>query len=652
MLKGDFKPVKINIRTSNNTNNFFVFDKSMVKVSGIEMDKTDWENYPIITKQVSYNIYKMIQHAFKFNNLNPINELFSLFFSKQKIKKFLKSTNANLTSNTENSNIENNIYLLLYIIFRTQPISLQHFDSYTTLFEMSSNAFLKNKLMATKQFNNTLFSYIGGNTINQVYWINDFINQPLYGDLIGKYEEFQTIKNNDVRKKLVELMISNLKILIEVVNGSNALVFNQNTIQTIDNLVNKYSSPQNLRNSKKSKDVPQENYFETVLNKFELKGETKTNIKYFLNVIDFLLEKLNSIETSSVNNQTGQSVVVNPSIILAIGQIKRTIEYVIDIYIKFNLLISIGKIQNYDSNDYMKTKEGKNDIGNYLKSKKEGTFLKIMNNIYSILSSTNEITKIVNDRNTRNIVDLSLLNAGFKDKILIICNEIYARHLIIYNFLTDEAKITMVNVQTWKPPENIPETTEVKFKEYYPKQLIDFSDNFRKIIISTSSTNQELQNFINDTKAYKTSNFTFMDIVNTFSKIKNSNTMPSPNSSDYQIINKYGNVGVSILTNSSSSLITYQIYLHINVIKGELNSETIKPFLCDNRSHKIGNFLRGILDKELAYKFDLVDGYNIYQEPSQQTIPQKPTKKTKKGGKLKRKTYKKTHKKCIKKIKM
>ena len=90
------------------------------------------------------------------------------------------------------------------------------------------------------------------------------------------------------------------------------------------------------------------------------------------------------------------------------------------------------------------------------------------------------------------------------------------------------------------------------------------------------------------------------------------------------------------------------------MIKGELNSETIKPFLCDNRSHKIGNFLRGFWEKEMAYKFDLVDGYNIYQEPSQPTtqIPTNKSKKSKKGGKSKRKTYKKTHKKQIKKLKM
>jgi hypothetical protein len=298
------------------------------------------------------------------------------------------------------------------------------------------------------------------------------------------------------------------------------------------------------------------------------------------------------------------------------------------------------------------SKEGENDISNYLKSKKEGTFLKIMKIIYSILVSTDEIIKIVNDRNTRNIVDLSLLNSGFEKKILTICNEIYARHLVIHNFLTDEAKISMVNADAWIPPENIPKTTKKMFNDYYPKELIDFSNKFRQIIISTSSTNQKLQNYVNDIKAYKNSKF--MDIVNTFSKIKNSNTMPSQSSSDYKIMNDYGNVGVSILTNSNSSLITYQIYLHINVIKGELNSETIKPFLCDNRSHKIGNFLKGFLEKEMAYKFDLVYSYNIYQEPSQPTtqIPTKKSKKGRKGGKLKRKTYKKTHKKQIKKLKM
>lgn len=660
MSKGDFKPVKIYIRTSNNTNNFFVFDKSMVKVSGIEFDKTDWQDYPHITKSLLYNIDEMINFIRKTNN--PISELFSLFFNIFKIKKFLRISNATVTKNNEknnNSNIENNIYLLLYVIFRTQPISLQHFDSYTTLFEMSSNVFLKNKLMAMKRFDNTLFSYIGGNTINQVYWINDFINQPLYGDLIGKYEEFQTIKNSDVRKKLMELLIANSKILIEAVNGSNALMFNQNNIKTIEQLKNKYEPLKNnlgVGDSQKKIKNKTQLYFSTVfLNKEELNKEEFNNskkpldIKYFLNVIDFLLEKLNSIESSNENNETG--VVVNPSIILATGQIKRTIEFVIDIYIKFNSLISMKKITEYDSNDFMKTKEGENDISNYLKSKKEGTFLKIMQIIYSILVSTDEIIKIVNDRNTRNIVDLSLLNSGFENKILTICNEIYARHLVIHNFLTDEAKISMVNIDTWIPPENIPKTTKAKFKEYYPKQLIDFSNNFRQIIISTSSTNQKLQNHVNDTKAYKTSNFTFMDIVNTFSKIKNSNTMPSQSSNDYKIMNDYGNVGVSILTNSNSSSITYQIYLHINVIKGELNSETIKPFLCDNRSHKIGNYLRSFWDKEMAYKFDLVDSYNIYQEPSQPTT-QIPTKKSKKGGKSKQKTYKKTHKKQIKKVKM
>jgi len=663
MSKGDFKPVKIYIRTSNNTNNFFVFDKSMVKVSGIEFDKTDWQDYPHITKSFLYNIDEMIKFIKRTNN--PISELFSLFFNIFKIKKFLKISNATVTKNNEknnNSNIENNIYLLLYVIFRTQPISLQHFDSYTTLFEMSSNVFLKNKLMAIKPFDNTLFSYIGGNTINQVYWINDFINQPLYGDLIGKYEEFQTIKNNDVRKKLMELLIANLKILIEVVYGSNALVFNQNDIKTIDALNEKYDkydkydkNNSKIGDSQKKIKNKTQLYFDTVFSNKEdfNKSKKPLNIKYFLNVIDFLLDKLNSIESSNENNETG-GVIVNPSIILATGQIKRTIEFVIDIYTKFNLLISMKKITEYDSNDFMKTKEGGNDISNYLKSKKEGTFLKIMQTIYSILVSTDEIIKIVNDRNTRNIVDLSLLNSGFENKILTICNEIYARHLVIHNFLTDEAKISMVNVDTWIPPENIPKTTKEKFKEYYPKQLIDFSNIFRQIIISTSSTNQKLQNYVNDTKAYKTSNFTFMDIVNTFSKIKNSNTMPSQSSNDYKIINDYGNVGVSILTNSSSSLITYQIYLHINMFKGELNSETIKPFLCDNRSHKIGNFLRGFWDKEMAYKFDLVDSYNIYQEPSQPTtqIPTKKSKKARKGGKSKRKTYKKTHKKQIKKLKM
>jgi hypothetical protein len=646
MSKGDFKPVKIYIRTSNNTNNFFVFDKSMVKVSGIEFDKTDWQDYPHITKSFLYNINEIINFIKKTNN--PISELFSLFFNIFKIKKFLKNSNATITKNNEknnNSNIENNIYLLLYVIFRTQPISLQHFDSYTTLFEMSSNVFLKNKLMAIKPFDNTLFSYIGGNTINQVYWINDFINQPLYGDLIGKYEEFQTIKNNDVRKKLMELLIANLKILIVNIDTTK---FYNDTITTIDELIKKYPININKDNDKKIssmlvKEIKNDNNKQYIENVFASLKDI--NVKYFLNVIDYLLERLISIEKPNDDN----TMISNNPFTVATTKIKDAINTILKICNSFITLPFI-KIKKYNPTDYLEKENYGDDIAEYLKSKKEGSFLFMMKTIHSILLATDEVINIADG--IKKYVDLSLLSNGFRNKILNICNEIYARHLVIHNFLTDEAKISMVNRDAWFPLEPIPDTTKTKFNEYYPEELIDFSNKFRQIIISTSSTNQKLQNYVNDIKAYKNSKF--MDIVNTFSKIKNSNTMPSQSSNDYQIINDYGNVGVSILTNSNSSLITYQIYLHINVIKGELNSETIKPFLCDNRSHKIGNFLRGFWDKEMAYKFDLVDSYNIYQEPSQPTtqIPTKKSKKGRKGGKLKRKTYKKTHKKQIKKLKM
>lgn len=654
-------PVNIYLRTSDNPTDYFLFNKSMIELIDIKLEMDDWENVPHITNEIMYDMIDMINYAKKFNynsknqEINIIQGILNIFFSINKAREYLNQTNLQKNKNTKikNKNIEKNIHLLIYTIFRTKPFPLKHIESYEKIFKQkTSNDIIKGKLINTPLFNNSLFSYLNGNTIFEVYQINDFINNPLYGKLIEKYDNFKVLQSGNVREKIMINMLSTLKSLIYQIDNLLEFSLNGDELITFTDLKNKIQENEGEGNKSRKlnsyvkgsqMDNSNVNFINNLLDELEhtineLEETEKIIVKnkYFFNTIYFLYQKLNMISSNENGNEG--TIIVGEKKISAITQLKNMINNIFSIMNAYYTL-NFEKIKKINPNNHLSNK----DIANYLQNKNIDDFFDTMKRIYTILLNANELSKLIIDENNNdtNLKNLSQLNNGYTSKILMQTSNIFAQHLLIINFLKDTSKIKLIDIATWTPNKAIPDITLEKIRNEYPEELKNYAKEFADVIMGIDSTNDELQKLIIDKRNQTNENF--IDVISNFSKMKLNNYQLNNNDfTTTNIIKKYGNVGISIVFDANKK-ISYQIYLHINLIKGKLNANTIKPFICEIRSHYIGNELRQMIDP--IDKFNLLN-FSFFIENTKTDKPK--NKKTKNNKKIIKYTKNKKNKKTKK----
>lgn len=248
MSKKHVKELKIMIETNTSSEPFPLKYSLIHNPFAAEMDsKKVMNEYPYFTEKVPYPKESLDNKSY--------NELLHIFFNKDQFFKVIVN-NQNLLGKSDITTIEQNIMIMLNLLFPTKyPTSNNINTSYNkyllkTPYELKFD--MGELTRGVPGFTNTTtkseYSYlkINGNvnTISEIVWLNDVLNEPVYKELVNKLIEYGEWVNDtipdikeekqNVVKKLVDGLTSESKKSIRITQSEIDIIKKQKQIFTRD----------------------------------------------------------------------------------------------------------------------------------------------------------------------------------------------------------------------------------------------------------------------------------------------------------------------------------------------------------------------------------------------------------------------------------
>ena len=248
MSKKHVKELKIMIDTNSSSEPFPLKYSLIHNPFAGEMDsKKVMNEYPYFTEKVQYDKESLDNKSY--------NELLHIFFNKDQFFKVIVN-NKNLIEKPDITMIEQNIMIMLNLLFPTKyPTSNNINTSYNkyllkTPYELKFD--MGELTRGVPGFTNTTtkseYSYlkINGNvnTVSEIVWLNDVLNEPVYKELVNKLIEYNEWVNDtipdiqeekrNVVKKLVDGLTSESKKSIRITQNEIDIIKKQKQIFTRD----------------------------------------------------------------------------------------------------------------------------------------------------------------------------------------------------------------------------------------------------------------------------------------------------------------------------------------------------------------------------------------------------------------------------------
>jgi hypothetical protein len=264
MSKKHVKELKIMIATNGSSEPFPLKYSLIHNPFAGEMDATKKMNeYPYFTEKVPYPKELLEGKSY--------NELLHIFFNKDQFIKVVVN-NQKLTDKSDINTIEKNIMIMLDLLFPTKyPTSNNINTSYNkyllkTPYELKFD--MGELTSGVPGFTNTTkkseYSYlkINGtvNTVSEIVWLNDVMNEPVYKELINKLIEYNEWVNDtipdiqeekqNIVKKLVDGLTRVGKKSIRITQPEIDFIKRQKQIFTRDEFENELKTMLKLDDTK------------------------------------------------------------------------------------------------------------------------------------------------------------------------------------------------------------------------------------------------------------------------------------------------------------------------------------------------------------------------------------------------------------------
>jgi hypothetical protein len=545
-----------------------------------DMDATKKMNeYPYFTEKVPYPKELLEGKSY--------NELLHIFFNKDQFIKVVVN-NQKLTDKSDIITIEQNIMIMLSLLFPTKyPTSNNINTSYKkyllkTPYELKFD--MGELTRGVPGFTNAAtkseYSYlkINGkvNTVSEIVWLNDVLNEPVYKELINKLIEYNEWVNDtipdiqeekqNVGKKLVDGLTPGSKKSIRITQSEIDVIKKQKQIFTRDEFENE------VKTMLKSDDTKIQELFELIDEQSRNRSEiTKTkfdsifkNISMAENKKDELLKNAYALFKKYMNSK---ELLERSRSFSDIKEFDENIN---------KLIINIEALNGKFEETLVETLQFDDDIINRIQ---------VIGTLFE---------KIKKNDNSNDFKQLAIkINEMVK-----ISNELKAL-LLVNKYILSNKNSIFVHYDTKIENENDKKIFigELEKKKYEPFKNIVNTINTLFVKKNRQSMNPVLQKMMNEYFNFTGTEFkkNIIDPVQVIQKEK-------PDFDD-----KW-NVSVALFDNETDvSMKSCEIYVYMELIEGEMNSSNSGDVSC------------GVLDEKLTEMFKELtsneDSYNVPSKP-------------------------------------
>jgi hypothetical protein len=600
--------------------------------------KKPLEKYPLFSYGKLYPRRKLQQFNY--------DEVVTFFFNQNRFKTILQPEIPEKNTDIDPNYIKySNFILMLQLLF---PISFPLVNNIETSlsYRLPNNKAIgvddSSKLFSFKGANiswlkilpskfNQKFSYLKLDnniyTITHTIWLNDVMNHPIYREIIKSYNIFQKWKQEyfkDIENKYTQLEINIINKINKLINQK----FNPLELNTIDIdryygsksiILNKYN--ESIQELNKIKQEGKSNIFNT-----SNPQELKKIIKEFINITNIYL----SVDRKEIFSDVRENLNIITKVVRDYDITRSIHEYIEDLnfeYLNKNEYSSNAKLE-----DIYKTINSKYyEFNEFVSKIKNMQTRKIDNPTWS-----NVITKIIKGE----------MDHGFQD----IWNTISR----CYNMETKES----VNEVYTKPSLNKKSAYE---KE---KKQLEIAENEKKEKEAQQKRYDEDLRIIEENKKREEAEKKRKQAEEIRQKAAAIRTTTG-GAEQMQVCNNTKNelnVGFDMIypekKNDSekkiSELRVIEIYLQMDIVKGQVTEQNLKAVKCMDQDFELGNMLKNLLynsdemwnvSKQILY-LDATKELDEYNEKLKKTDKkeQKPQNTQKKQGGIKSKSKSKTRK--------
>jgi hypothetical protein len=626
--------------------------------------------YPFFTDSVAYpeEYLKTIKYK----------DIITIFFSKNA---FIKNVVEKGDKSSPNPKmIEKNIMIMLDLLFPTSFPSDHNinttYNKYLKKTPYTMNFDMKNITSGLLQTPSSKFSYLKLNgityTVSEIVLLNDVINHPVYKKLIEDVSEYiewaeetsEDVKKeiNDVKEKFAERMNPTNANSLFFSKEDEYIIKKQKKLFTLDDFENEvrkifkyftYSDEPIIKKFIQSLNTidrritnldrnVSRNYFNETLEK-NLADQTFKNINDIKNDnIESIMKKI----YTSISNDESKTKGENPIITYFLNFIYESFNK----YIKSKESIArsrdIAEIQKNDSNvDKILSK-----IEDWNNMNIEKIDIKKIDSITDNVETINELfEKIKSGASSSEIRPITTkITELFK-----LSKELKALTLVQKYILSNNQGILIDENDIKNEYDKKLFSEEIKKQQY--KTYTDLVNTYKTTISDKQykSMNIKLQKLIDDYFKYQNSKFKteLVDAVNSMNRIKPKFDYDLWNTS----ISSYILKERDFITEPYSIYKRMEIYVHMELISGELNDSKLNVVNCEYSNNRLINMLDELTSKDKNYNlnknknvFKLPEQPNMQAnpapDPSQAPAPAPPGKSGGKGTRRRIRKNKKTRK--------
>lgn len=519
------------------------FTLSMLEIPPT-LNKTGLSEYPYIVehkKLPSDTLFGML--------IIDYADVLRFFFDK---KYFITVLGANDLANSEIQGettaqdiLDYNVKLMISLLFPTHyPVARNHFNSYGHFITQTDTTIALKGQVLDKLFSTHTYTYINlfGSkyTITRVVWLNDLYNNPVYRSLVNEYSKFykwlseakpQIVK--DIKQYLLKLLNENICKYLFTMDAANTTCLSDGF--KYNKADNTYAEPKTTINcySGFSKEVSK--LYASMVKRINAGGNTDKYLQK-LDDLDEVYNALKDIETS----------------------VRGGIQ---------------GAILGFSDKDIDESES----LGNQSQTFLYGNKLDFLNNLYALKKAYDNSLKVsgsstVSDRTidySPSIIECMKMIGDTLGKITI-AKRVYDKYLLGKKYIINETD----------------ETIKQEIRSKY-ETLYKFSQNVQSLK-KRKSANPDLQNAVSEFINGTTETPVFSTVMENIQEALLYNklirqTMEPP----INILN----TSVGRINADDKSKPQYEIYVGMDLIKGELTQDNVKSIKCAYEGYYLGQQL-------------------------------------------------------------
>jgi hypothetical protein len=589
MSKKHVKELKIMIDANGSSEPFPLKYSLIHNPFASEMDATKKMNeYPYFTEKVPYPKELLEGKSY--------NELLHIFFNKDQFIKVVVN-NQKLIETPDIITIEQNIMIMLSLLFPTKYPTSNNINTSYKKYLMKTPYELKFDMgeltRGVPGFTNTTtkseYSYlkINGkvNTVSEIVWLNDVLNEPVYKELINKLIEYNEWVNDtipdiqeekqNVGKKLVDGLTPGSKKSIRITQSEIDFIKKQKQIFTRDEFENE------LKTMLKSDDTKIQELFELIDQQSRNRSEiTKTKFDSIFKNISMTENKKGDLLK---NAYTLLKKYMNSKELLersrSFSDIKEFDENI------NKLIINIEALNGKFEDPSADTTQFDDDII---------TLIQVIGTLFE---------KIKKNDNSNDFKQLAIkINEMVK-----ISNELKAL-LLVNKYILSNKNSIFVHYNTNIENENDKKIFigEIEKKKYEPFKNIVNTINTLFVKKNRQSMNPVLQKMMNE----------YFDITGTEFKKNIIDPVQVIQKEKPDFDDKW-NVSVALFDNETDvSMKSCEIYVYMELIEGEMNSSNSGDVSCGVLDEKLTEMFKQLTSNENNYNAKPLNVSEMNSKPS------------------------------------